>query len=186
MENDTWDPSLFKNAILITNKAEYVVKEKNYSKQNTDSCIICKIVRQDPDIPAYEIFRNRNFIIFLNLYPYTTGHIMISPLRHICNFEEFNSDELKELGIFIQKTLKILRKQQNAQSFNVGWNQGDVAGGSIKHYHVHIVPRYKNELNFMETIAHTRPIIQSLDDTHKQMIKYQPYYKGEKELDKIE
>ena len=72
------------------------------------------------------------------------------------------------------------------ESFNIGWNQGDTSGGSIKHNHIHVVPRYPNELNFFEIIAKTKPIIQSLEDTHSCLSQYKEFLAGNKSIAELD
>lgn len=180
-----WDDSQFDSAVMIGHKMEYIKRDKQYSKQNENKCIICKIVTKDPSVPRYEIYRNEFGIVFLNLYPYQTGHLMISPLRHVMGYEEYSSDEIREVNELIQKSLVMLRKFGNTESFNVGWNQGEWSGGSIRHHHVHIVPRYRTDQNFMETIARTKPFLYSLEEVLEKLQIYVPYLNGEKTIDQL-
>ena len=178
-----WLNPIFKSSILVDHKADYVKKPKKYSDQKEEICIICKIVIYDPEVPSFEICRNDQFIVFLNLYPFTNAHVMISPLKHVTSYEDFGSEDLLHLGKIIQRCIRMLKHNGNTDSFNVGWNQGEVSGGSIKHFHIHVVPRYPNELNYMEIIAKTRPIIKSLEDTLNDLKRYADFILGNKSFD---
>lgn len=183
--DERWDKPIFKHSLLADHKATYVKKDKKYTQQNRESCIICGIINSSENVESYEICRTNKFILYLNLYPFTNAHVLISPLEHKVNYEEMDDDDLYELAIIIKRSAKVLKHNGNTDSLNVGWNQGPIAGGSIKHFHIHLVPRYANELNYMEIIARTRPFIRSLDDTLADLKRYIPYFKGEKSFDEI-
>ena len=180
------DKSLFEDPVLIDYKAQYIIKPKNYSKQDKDACIICKIVMKDENTARYEIYRDDLAIVFLNLYPYQVGHLLVSPLRHVMSYEELNEEEIKSTSVLIQRCLQMLTHFGRTESFNVGWNQGNTSGGSIKHNHIHVVPRYPNELNFFEIIAKTKPIIQSLEDTHSYLCQYREFLAGNKSIEELD
>jgi ATP adenylyltransferase len=186
VDDVTWEEPMFRDAVLIEHKTTYIKKDKRYTHQTKDSCIICNVIGKDEKTGAYEIFRSDNFIIFLNLYPYTSGHLLISPLKHYKSYTDLNQDEIVEMGILTQRVMEMLTNFSNTTSFNLGWNEGLFGGGSIKHYHLHIVPRYKNEMNFMEIIARTRPFILSLESTEVAFKQYIPFLSGEKTLEELD
>ncbi len=174
----TFDPDAppFQDAFLIEHKKDYIKKEgkfkdrASYSEQGSSDCTICLIISEDKDVPRYEIYRTPEFIVFLNLFPYTSGHILISPIQHLVGFEEF-TDQLSEKFAKESKFLiKLLKTAMKTDSVNFGWNQGQFAGGSIKHFHAHLVPRYPRELNFIELIGRSRPMILSLEKTQELLI----------------
>ncbi len=104
----------------------------------------------------------------LNLYPYNSGHVMICPYRHVAEYPELTSSEVAELGLFTQRTMRILRQVATAQGFNVGMNQGALSGAGIAaHLHQHIVPRWGGDTNFMPIIGQTKVIPQVLEDTRR-------------------
>ncbi len=163
------DAPLFPDAFVIEHKYDYIKKEgkykdaARYEQQNENLCTICSIVEKDPQVPSYEIYRTKNFIVFLNLFPYTSGHTLISPIKHFEAFEELPEDLKKEFATEVGRTIELVKLGTKTDSINVGWNQGPHAGGSIKHFHAHVVPRFPRELNFIEIIAHSRPMILSLE-----------------------
>ncbi len=163
------DGPLFKDAFLVEHKYDYIKKEgkyKNatrYEEQNERKCTICSIVQGDKNVPSYEIYRNENFIVFLNLFPYTSGHLLISPLQHFEEYETMPDGLIAEFGKEVKRAINLVKNATRTNSVNVGWNQGPNAGGSIKHFHAHVVPRFPREMNFIEIIAHSRPMIVSLE-----------------------
>ncbi|MDH5402506.1 MAG: HIT domain-containing protein [Candidatus Heimdallarchaeota archaeon] len=176
------DLKLFSEGFLMEHKAEYIKKPKNLNQQDEDTCIICKIIKRDKEVPTYEIFRTEKVIIFLNLYPYTVGHLLISPIQHITGYEEFNSVLASEFHFLLQKSVIMLKHYGKTESLNVGWNQGNYSGGSIKHFHVHVVPRYHNDISFIDIISKTRPVIRSLENTQRDLLRYTEFLEGKSEL----
>lgn len=177
-----WEKTMFESYLPMEHKLDYVLKPKHYDKQTSANCIICKIIEYDESVERFEIFRNDNFIVFLNIFPYTPGHLMISPILHKEYYEELSAEEITEFGILTQRCIEMLKHSSRTESFNVGWNQGTFSGGSMKHFHSHIVPRYKNELNFIEIISKTKPIIVSLQKSEKFLQRYTPFLAGEKSM----
>lgn len=165
------DQPLFRSTLNMSHKHDYIKKEgkfkkrTSYNQQQKTSCIICQIINRDPEVDAYEIYRDEEFIIFLNLFPYTSGHILVSPIEHLVEYEEFPEELTYRFAKLMQQLIRLVKTEMRSSSVNVGWNQGPFAGGSIKHWHAHIVPRYPSELNFIEIIAQTRPVIQALETT---------------------
>ena len=178
-----WDKPVFEEAFLVDHKHDYIKTPKNYGSQSDENCIICRIIKKDPTTPSFEVCRTENFIVFLNLYPYTNAHLLISPITHLLGYEEFNPQTLVELNSLTQRSINVLKHNGNTDSLNVGWNQGILSGGSIKHFHIHLVPRYKTEMNFIEIIARTRPFIRSLEDTLSDLKRYSDYLLGHTSFD---
>ncbi len=101
----------------------------------------------------------------LNLYPYNSGHLMTVPYRHVADYPELDEDETLELARFTQRAMVVLRAAMAPHGFNLGINQGDVAGAGIAaHLHQHIVPRWGGDTNFMPIVGHTRVLPQLLAD----------------------
>lgn len=163
------DAPLFPDAFVIEHKYDYIKKEgkyKNtarYEQQNEKVCTICSIVEKNPNVPSYEIYRTKHFIVFLNLFPYTSGHTLISPIQHFEEYEELPKELKQSFAVEMGRVIELVKRGTKTNSVNVGWNQGPHAGGSIKHFHAHVVPRFPRELNFIEIIAHSRPMVLSLE-----------------------
>jgi ATP adenylyltransferase len=104
----------------------------------------------------------------LNLYPYNAGHLMVCPYRHVADYTELTGEELVELAEFTQHAMRTLRTVAGPHGFNVGLNQGPVAGAGIAaHLHQHVVPRWGGDSNFMPVIARTKVLPQLLADTRE-------------------
>jgi ATP adenylyltransferase len=82
--------------------------------------------------------------------------------------------------------MRMLEHFGGTESFNVGWNQGQWSGGSIAHFHAHVIPRYKNDINFVDIIAKSRPVLHSLERVEAELKKYQPFLAGEKQIDELD
>ena len=154
----------FKKHLYVEGKEKYLKGER----PDVD-CILCGIRDRDEKVRSLELFRNDYFIIVLNLYPYNSGHLMIFPVKHRENINEMTQKEWLNLKKLIEKSLEILGEEYGTNSFNVGWNLGPHAGGAISHIHVHVVPRFKNEVGFMELISDTKMILEKPKKTVKRL-----------------
>lgn len=133
-------------------------------------CLFCRAVRARDDRAAAVLFRGRHHIILLNHYPYTPGHVMIAPKRHVGDFTRARPAERAELADLLQMALRILRRRYRPQGFNAGMNIGRVAGAGVAgHYHLHVVPRWTGDANFMPLIAGARVFIEDLDTTYDRL-----------------
>ncbi len=153
---------LFPDYFLVPHKKEYITHPE---KREKGKCILCAIRDREEGIPAYEVYRGNGVVIILNLYPYTSGHGLIFPERHVSEYDELSFEEMVELNKKVLQYMRLLRIVQRPKGFNVGFNQGYEAGGSIEHLHFHVVPRYPRELNFIDLIGKTRVLLEPLDQT---------------------
>ena len=113
--------------------------------------------------------RGNKTIVILNLYPYNNGHLLIIPKRHVGDILELTDEEMTELFQMTQKMIRVLRSY-NPQGFNVGANIGRAAGAGIPgHFHIHVVPRWVGDTNFMPVIGDVRVISESLEGTYKKL-----------------
>jgi ATP adenylyltransferase len=104
----------------------------------------------------------------LNLYPYNGGHLMVVPYRHVADYTDLTLPETAELADFTKRAMTAVRAASGAQGFNIGMNQGDVAGAGIAaHLHQHVVPRWGGDTNFMPVVGHTKVLPQLLGETRK-------------------
>ena len=129
-----------------------------------DQCPFCRA----PALPEDEglVFaRGAEVFGVLNLYPYNSGHLMICPYRHVADYTDLTASEVAELGAFTQQAMRVVRRVAGAHGFNIGMNQGTVAGAGIAaHLHQHVVPRWQGDSNFMPVVARTRALPQLLED----------------------
>ena len=104
----------------------------------------------------------------LNLYPYNTGHLMICPYRHVADYPDLSDAEVAEVGHLTQQAMRTLRSATGAHGFNIGMNQGAVAGAGIAaHLHQHVVPRWGGDTNFLPVIGATKSMAQLLEETRE-------------------
>src|SRR5947209_6433655 len=121
-----------------------------------------------PDADSLVVHRGALVYAVLNLYPYNPGHLMLCPYRHVADYAELSTDETAELAAQTQAAMRVIRSVSGAHGFNIGMNQGAVAGAGIaEHLHQHVVPRWGGDANFMPVIGQTKVLPQLLSDTRK-------------------
>lgn len=131
-------------------------------------CIFCS--RGAKKKKNYIIFKTAQAVVLLNTFPYNNGHIMVAPLRHIAGIDQLKDEEVLDLFGAIKRTQKLLNKAIKPQGYNLGINIGQAAGAGITgHLHIHIVPRWAGDANFMPAISDTKIISQSLDELYKKL-----------------
>jgi ATP adenylyltransferase len=134
----------------------------------TPGCIFCDKPTEGDDEAAYIVHRGGSCFVILNAFPYNNGHVMISPYRHVPSIEELETPELLELMTLAQRSLRAIRDAYGAEGFNLGINEGKVAGAGMEdHMHLHVVPRWGADTNFMPVIGDTRVLPQSLEDSYE-------------------
>jgi ATP adenylyltransferase len=127
-------------------------------------CVFC-LAPEMSDEDSLVVARGETVYAVLNLFPYNAGHLLICPYRHIANYDDINDVEVAEMGKFVQTALNVLRSTSGAHGFNIGINQGSVAGAGIEaHLHQHVVPRWGQDSNFFPIIAQTRAMPQLLGE----------------------
>ncbi len=130
-----------------------------------DGCPFCRIETRD-DAEGLVVARGESVFAVLNLYPYNAGHLMVCPYRHVADYPDLTVEETAELADFTQRAMRAVRAVSQAQGFNVGMNQGPVAGAGIAaHLHQHVVPRWAGDSNFMPVVGRTKVLPQLLADT---------------------
>ena len=142
------------NSIKSPWRFEYVT-----AANQTSGCIFCHAVEFAKQPESLVLHQAKHNFVLLNRYPYNNGHIMIAPYRHVANPAEVDSDVLHEMMLLFQKGIQALRTAYKADGFNMGMNLGKCAGAGVEeHYHLHVVPRWTGDTNFMATLAETRVI----------------------------
>jgi ATP adenylyltransferase len=135
--------------------------------KSSSECIFCKLQNMSDD-EAYIIYRGEYSYVVLNAYPYNSGHLLIVPYRHVASIEDLNDNELLEMMKLVNKSIKALRKAFTPDGFNIGINLGRAAGAGVAgHVHIHVVPRWIGDSNFMAVIAATKTLPISLAETYK-------------------
>ena len=128
-------------------------------------CPFCRIPTLD-DREGLVVRRGELSFVVLNLYPYSPGHLMVCPFRHVADYTDANREEVLEIADFTQRAMRTIRTVSGAHGFNLGMNQGSVAGAGIAaHLHQHIVPRWGGDQNFMPIIGRTRTMPELLAQT---------------------
>jgi ATP adenylyltransferase len=138
---------------------EYILGEKR------GKCVFCSAFAADPvhDREHLVLHRGQYSCVIMNLYPYNNGHLMVVPLAHQPSFEGLPTDALAEVMSLANQSMAILRETMQAQGFNLGMNIGTIAGAGIgDHAHMHIVPRWAGDTNFITTVGQVRCIPESL------------------------
>jgi len=139
-------------------------------KADEVGCIFCQKPAEESDASNYILYRGQKNFIIMNSYPYSPGHLMIAPYRHIANLDELTDEELCEHYELVRRSVAILRKVFKPDGFNIGMNLGRVAGAGIdKHIHSHIVPRWAGDTNFMPVIANTNVVNEALSESYKKL-----------------
>ena len=150
-------------------RMEYVKSEKS------DECIFCSLPKANEDTKNYILHRGQSAFIIMNIFPYNSAHVMVSPFRHIGCLTAQNGDESKEMNSLTLGAIEILRALINPEGFNVGYNIGKAAGaGYDEHIHCHIVPRWTGDTNFMPVLGETKVHPEHLKTTYKKLL---PHFK---------
>ena len=143
----------------------YIRGENKPSDATSGQCPFCRIPTLDDD-DGLVVVRGRLAFVVLNLYPYAPGHLMVCPYRHLAAYTETTDEEAAEIGDLTKAAMRTLRAVSKAEGFNIGMNQGHVAGAGIAaHLHQHVVPRWPGDQNFMPIIGRTKTLPELLTDT---------------------
>ncbi len=140
--------------LFVPSKAGYVRGEKP-----DVSCILCAVYRKNPKVRRLDVARTRHLVISLNLFPYSPGHLMIFPIRHVEDPRHLRRVEQHEMDRLTGMSLDVLDRLYKPSGYNVGMNIGNGSGASIAHIHLHIVPRFPNEIGFMDIIGGSKIIV---------------------------
>lgn len=149
----------------------YLILPKSQQKTG---CIFCDAAASKTSRETLTLYRNDAALVMLNRYPYTNGHLMVAPIAHEARLFESSDESLRALIRLTAEAQRILSDVYHPDGFNVGMNFGQVAGAGVAdHYHLHIVPRWSGDSNFMTVTAQTRLVPEDLDVTYD---KLQPHF----------
>lgn len=133
-------------------------------------CIFVELPKQTDDRANLILKRGQHAFAMMNLYPYTNGHLMVAPYRHVADIAELYDSELLEINQLVALMVKAIRRAYKPGGFNIGVNMGSAAGAGIPtHIHWHIVPRWDGDTNFMTTIGEVRVLPQSLEESYDRL-----------------
>ncbi len=148
-------------------RAEYI---NGLSRETPGECLMCALAGTSDDKGDYVVFRGDGVFVALNAYPYTSGQLMVSPNRHVGEIEDLSPDESAALWEAIQKSTVAIKDAYEPHGFNVGINIGRAAGAGVPdHIHVHVVPRWDGDTNFMTATAEVRVLPESLGTTAERL-----------------
>ena len=135
------------------------------------ACIFCDALGGSDDRRSLILRRGPRAFLILNKYPYASGHVMAALNRHVGSLEETAPEELGQLMELVQAAVRALRSGYEPDGYNVGFNQGRAAGAGVPgHLHVHVVPRWSGDTNFMPVVSDTRVLPESLDTTYERLL----------------
>jgi len=138
--------------------------------QETDGCVFCEAAATDDDAQRLVVARGEHTMTIMNLFPYTNGHLMVIPYRHVASLSDLTSDEYREIMQASAVATEVLSNTMNCDGYNLGMNLGRPAGAGIDaHLHMHVVPRWNGDTNFMLVLDDTRVISESLEDTYAKL-----------------
>ncbi len=144
---------------------------KDASKDVEQGCIFCAKPAEDDDRENLIVHRGERCFVILNLYPYTNGHLMVAPFEHVAGLEDLPAETTAEMMALAQRAITVLKGTYEPHGFNVGFNQGRVAGAGVEHHiHMHVVPRWGGDTNFMPVLADTRVMPQTLEQTYEALV----------------
>lgn len=147
---------------------------QNGQQPKKEECPFC-LAPQGSDEDGLIVFRGETCFVLLNLFPYNSGHLLVCTYRHVAGYEDTTPEEAAEMAALSKRGMQVLRKVSRAQGFNLGMNQGELAGAGIaEHLHQHIVPRWSNDSNFFPIIAQTKAIPRLLGEVRAEIQKAWP------------
>jgi ATP adenylyltransferase len=153
------------NAIWAPWRAEFVLSKKE------KGCIFCKRFKMSDSVENLIVYRAKKNFVILNKFPYNSGHTMVVPNRHVAHLEKLTVEEAMEFMELTRLTVTVMKKALKPHSLNVGMNLGRVSGAGVpEHLHMHIVPRWHGDTNFMSAVGETRVVSEDLNDTYDRLL----------------
>jgi ATP adenylyltransferase len=147
---------------------EYILSDKS------GECVLCPGEDRSRDEERLILYVGERVLVIMNKYPYTNGHLMVAPIRHVGDLEDLSGEEMLDLMSMLRKVTGVLREHMGPDGFNVGLNLGRVAGAGMEdHLHFHVVPRWDGDTNFMTVFADVRVIPEHIKETYN---KLRPYF----------
>lgn len=141
---------------------------KDAAKDIEEDCIFCAKPAGNDDEANLIVHRGERCFVILNLFPYTNGHLMVAPYEHAARLQDLEPEVVTEMMSLAQRAMVRLEGVYDPHGYNVGFNQGRVAGAGVEHHiHLHVVPRWGGDTNFMPVIADTRVMPQTLEQSYE-------------------
>ncbi len=157
-------------------RMQYILSNSEEDKQKeTKGCIFCVFPTLDEDEKHLILERGKYCFVIMNAYPYNPGHLMAVPYRHTSDVTSLSAEETAEMTAMMQKSVKVLTALMQPHGFNIGMNLGKTAGAGIdQHLHMHIVPRWNGDTNFMPVLGEVRVLSEALSSTYKRLKEIWP------------
>ena len=147
---------------------------QDQTQPGEDDCPFCVAPTLD-DEKALIVARGTHAYVLLNLFPYNSGHLLVCPYRHVALYDEATDDEVAEIASLTQTAMRVLRETSKSHGFNIGMNQGALAGAGIaNHLHQHVVPRWATDSNFFPIVAGTKAIPRLLGEVREELANAWP------------
>lgn len=147
----------------------YIQGENKPTDPGEESCPFC-VAPSRSDADALVVHRGEVAYVVLNLYPYNGGHLLVCPYRHVSDYTDLTEAETREVAALTQTAMRVLREVSGPAGFNLGMNQGEVAGAGIAaHLHQHVVPRWLGDMNFLPVVGRTKALPELLADTRARL-----------------
>jgi len=138
-------------------------------EEEEKGCIFCDKPLEKKDVENFILYRGKHTFVVMNKFPYNNGHLMVVPKRHCTDLDELDAKEFLELFEVMRVSTGVLRTHLRPHGFNIGFNLGKAGGAGKDHLHLHVVPRWMGDTNFMPVLGKTKVIPESLDGTYRKL-----------------
>lgn len=136
-----------------------------------EGCVLCNALKHGPGEDSLVLYVSKNAFVIMNRYPYSSGHLMVVPNTHAASPEDLDTEEWNDVNRLVRMSVTVLRKAFNPDGINIGMNLGQAAGaGMTDHCHVHVLPRWEGDTNFISVLGDLRVIPQSLHVTFRKLL----------------
>ena len=168
VQDGVGEPDAFER-LWAPHRILYIKGEGKPSTSDAVDCPFCRIPSMD-DAEGLIVHRGTHAYAVLNLYPYNAGHLLVCPYRHVADYTDLDDDETVEVAAITKTAMRVMRTVTSPHGFNLGMNQGGVAGAGIAaHLHQHVVPRWGGDANFLPVIGRTKTMPQMLGETREML-----------------
>lgn len=141
--------------------------------EQAPACVFCHILKEGRDAENFVLYRGRGAFVILNLFPYTSGHLLVVARRHIAFLRDATAEELQEIILLSRQCEQALRLEYQPQGFNLGFNLGRAAGAGVDHHlHMHVLPRWTGDSNFVSVVGETRILPEELPTTYQRLLPH--------------
>jgi ATP adenylyltransferase len=145
-------------------------RSKYISSPKTAGCIFCNAVACCDDRETLILYRGESVFVILNRYPYTSGHLMIAPYEHVSRLNQTSEESAREMMVLLRRAEQALEDEYHPDGINLGMNLGEAAGAGIEeHIHMHVLPRWFGDANFMTSVGGTRVLPEALEDSYARL-----------------